>query len=241
MSLKNVYRAASNTVTIKADLTTPQAVNLVALIGHSGSSRSYARVRAAAVEANLTTTPDFDTGLQPFRSHQTGYDATWALTADEAKGAFDKNMFMQFFGAQTYRYWQIDIIDPLASYIDIGRLYISKAFQPTTNIEYGLKEGITDPSRKTRTVSGEVIPLERKKWRYVDFSLGYASEDEMFDGIFTIEYMRGTTKDVLFVIDPDNIPRLQQRSYYGMMENQPVSNATYSLFNKTFRIEEIPS
>lgn len=242
MSLKQVYRSISATMFIEADLGAAKAVNLIALIGHSGSSRSYARIRAASVYANLTTAPDYDSGLLPFRSHQTGYDAAWAAgVSDEQKGALGKNLFMKFFATQTYRYWRIDIVDPQASYIDIGRLYISNAFQPAINIEYGINEGINDPSRKTRTVSGELIPVERKKWRYVDFSLGYASKQEMFDRIFTIENTRGSTRDVLFVVDPDEKEHLQYRSYYGTMSNQPISNPMYSLFSKTFRIEEIPS
>ncbi len=274
MSLKQVYRAASGTAFIQADLLTPQTINLVALMGHSGSQASYARVRGSN---DKSFSSGYDSGLVNFRSHQVAsfssfYDPVllsfpmidvpgYLVTEDEDRlitedGFFlihdvsyeedipdriplEKSMFMQFFTAQTFRYWRIDIVDPLSLYIDIGRLYISKAFQPKTNIEYGINEGIFDPSRKTRTVSGEVIPLERNKWRFVDFSLGYATKEEMFGEIFPIENMRGTTKDVLFVVDPDEKEHLQYRSYYGTMANQPISNPMYSLFSKTFRIEEI--
>lgn len=243
MSLKQVYRAANaSAVFIVVDLLAEKDFNLVALIGHSGSSRSYARVRAAASEADLTADPGFDTGDQPFRSHQTGYDGTWAAGVDdEENGALEKNMFMQYFPVETYRYLRIDIADPNSDYLDIGRLYVSKAWQPETNMDYGMNEGIVDPSRKTRTVSGEVMAVERRKWRYAEFTLGFASKSEMFDGVFKIENMRGRTKDVLFIIDPDETDHLQYRTYYGTMENQPFSHVNFGLFSKTFRIEEIPS
>lgn len=244
MSLKEIYRAAdASSVYIVADLLSAKTINLVALIGHSGSSRSYARIRAATTEAGLTAAPVFDTGNVPFRSHQTGYDATWAAgVPDEQAGAMEKNMFMRYFAAQTFQFWRIDIVDPNSVYLDIGRLYVSKAWQPAVNMDYGAPAGWIDPSRKPRTVSGEVIPLERKKYRFTEFSLSYASEDEMFDNAFEIERIRGRTKDVLYINDPDATKHLQRRSFYGTMESlQPISNRVFQIFDKTFRIEEIPA
>jgi hypothetical protein len=244
MSLKQVYRAANAaSVYIVADLGAAKQINLVSLIGHSGSSRSYARIRAATSEANLTAAPGYDSGLLPFRSHQSGYDATWASgVTDEEYGALDRNLFLKYFAPQTYRYWRIDIADPNSVYLDIGRLYISKAWQPVNNMNYGFAQGIIDPSRKARTVSGEMVPLERTKIRWSEFTLSFANEAEMYDNAFEIERLRGRTKDILFVHDPDAVAQLQRRTFYGAMESpQPIVNVTFGIFEKTFRIEEIPS
>lgn len=241
-SLKQVYRAANaGAVYIVSDLLTAKSINLVALVGHSGSSRSYARIRAATSEANLTAAPGYDSGNVPFRSHQSGYDAGWASgVQDEQYGSMDKNLFVRYFTAQTFRYWRIDIIDPNSVYLDIGRLYISQAWQPAVNMDYGAPAGWIDPSRDSRTVSGELIPLERKKYRYTEFTLSFASEDEMFDNAFEIERLRGATKDVLYINDPDATKHLQRRSFYGKMKGlQPISNHAFQLYSKTFRIEEI--
>lgn len=243
-SLKEVYRAANaSAVYIIADLGAAKTINMVALIGHSGSSRSYARIRAANTQAAVTSAPGYDSGLVPFRSHQSGYDTTWAAgVADEQAGALDKNMFFEKFDDQTFRYWQIDIVDPNSVYLDIGRIYISKAWQPAVNMDYGLSEGWIDPSRKTRTVSGEMVPLERKKYRYAELTFSYTSQDEIFNNAFEIERLRGRTKDVLYINDPDATTHLQRRSFYGTLESlQPIINPTFNLFQKTFRIEEIPS
>ncbi|MCE6993050.1 hypothetical protein [Dyadobacter sp. CY323] len=243
-SLKEVYRAANAaSVFIIADLGSAKTINMVALIGHSGSSRSYARIRGATSQANLTAAPGYDSGLVPFRSHQSGYDAGWASgVQDEQAGSLDRNMFFKKFADQTFRWWQIDIVDPNSVYLDIGRIYISKAWQPEVNMDYGLAEGWIDPSRKSRTVSGEMIPLERKKFRYADFTFSYATQDEVYNNAFEIERLRGRTKDVLYINDPDATAHLQRRSIYGTLEGfQPIINTAFSIFQKTFRIEEIPS
>lgn len=243
-SLKQIYRAAdASSVFIVVDLLKPATVNLVSLIGHCGSSRSFARVRGAASEADLTANPAFDSGDLPFRSHQTGFDDAWAATVDDEEyGALDKNMFVSFFQRQTLRFWRIDISDPNGTHLDIGRLYISNAWQPDTNMDYGTTLGFIDPSREARTASGDFIPVERVKYRYTDFRLSFASEKEMFDGVFEIERMQGKTGDVLFIHDFDDKAYLQKRSMYGVMKGlQPIIHSTYSIFEKTFRIEEIPA
>jgi hypothetical protein len=242
MSLREVYRAASaSAVTITVDLGAAKAINLFSLIGHSGSSRSYARVRAATSLANLTSSPGYDTGNVPFRSHQSGYDATWASgVSDEEAGAMDKNIFLRYFSTQTFRYWQVDISDPNSSYLDIGRIYVSKAWQPAVNMNYGFGDGWIDPSRKSRTVSGQIVPIERKKYRIAELTLSFGTKTEMYSNAFEIERLRGRTRDVLFTPDPDETTDLQRRTIYGTLENlQPIINSNYGIFEKTLRIEEL--
>jgi hypothetical protein len=241
IDLKQVYRVNNTTAFIVSDLGAYQKINFVAIVGHNGSSRSFARVRAANSMSDLTSNPTFDTGDVPFRSHQTGYDNLWAASVtDEDYGSMPKNLFFQYFHDINCRYWRIDIVDPDAKYIDLGRLYISQAWQPETNIDYGISHGLIDPSRKARTKAGSTVSVELSPYRYVDFKLGFGSEVEMFDHAFEFDRLRGRTKDVLFIHDPDAKAYLQKRSVYGTMESlQPVVNTAFDIFEKTFRIEEI--
>lgn len=228
---------------VVADLGTAKAINLIALLGHSGSSRSYARIRAAATEADLTAAPAYDSGDMPFRSHQAGFDATWASgVTDEEEGALETNHFMKWFGqsVQTYRWWRVDIVDPNSVYLDVGRLYISKAWQPETNYNYGASEGRIDPSRQGRTAGGQVQSVERPSYRFTEFTLSYASKDEMYKSAFDIERLRGTTRDVLLIPDPEDTAHLQRRILYGTMKGlQPIINSNFSIYDKSYRIEEI--
>lgn len=239
--LKAVYRINNNSGFIVSDLGVQQKINFIAIVGHNGSSRSYARIRAANSMLDLTSNPTFDSGDIPFRSHQTGYDGLWAASVtDEEYGAMPKNLFAQYFHDVNCRYWRIDIDDPNATYLDFGRLYISNAWQPETNMDYGIAHGLIDPSRKARTKAGNPVSVELEPYRFVEFKLGFGSEAEMFDHAFDFERLRGRTKDVLFIHDPDATAYLQKRSVYGTMEAlQPIINTSFSIFEKTFRIEEI--
>lgn len=243
-SIGQVWRAldAQNAYVV-IDLGAAKAVNLIALLGHSGSSRASGRIRAAASEADLTDNPAYDSGDLPLRSHQAGFDNTWAAgVADEEAGALDTNHFIQWLGgnAETYRWWRIDVNDPNATYFDAGRLYLAHAWQPETNMNYGLSEGWIDPSRTGRTVGGKSMAVARPSFRWSEFTLSYASKEEMFNEAFDIDRLRGTTRDVLFIVDPDDLPNLQKRTIYGTLRGlQPVVNSSFSIFEKSFRIEEI--
>jgi hypothetical protein len=226
---------------ILADLGAAKEINLIALLGHNGSSRGYVRVRAAADIADVESDPDYDSGSLPLRSHQSGYDGTWASSVgDEEYGALETNHFILFLdSAETYRYWHIEIIDTEIEFLDVGRLYISKAFQPATNMDYGVQDGFTDPSQTVRTKSGKVIGNERPKYRWTEFKLSFGSKSEMYDHAFEIDRLRGSTRDVLFINDPSDKDMLQKRSLYGLVRLSPIVNEYFKCFEKTYRIEEI--
>lgn len=232
MSPKLVYRVVGTNLSIAADLGASYPVNMVALIAHNGSPVASCRVRAS--DTNDINTAPFDSGILPMRSNQVGF-------VDNG-GGLDANMFFNFFDEVSYRYFWFTIEDLDADFIDIGRLYISKAWQPQVNMNYGLAETVVDPSKKYRTVAGEVIPLERQKYRVAEFSLDYLTKEEALGEAFDIDMMRGRSKDVLFVVDPDEKEFLQKRSYYGNMEPvQPTRHTNFSIFAKAYRIEELPA
>jgi hypothetical protein len=226
---------------VQADLGAAKSFDLIAVLGHNGSSRGYARVRAAADASDLLTDPAYDSGNLPLRSHQTGYDSSWASGVDdEESGALSTNHFILKLGAAiSYRYVRIDITDTEIEFFDGGRLYISNAFQPSVNIEYGESEGFVDPSTISRAYSGRLIPNERPKYRVAEFMLSFGTKSEMYDALFEIDRLRGATRDVLYIKDPADTAQLQRYTIYGLMKPQPASNTHFSLFEKQFRIEEI--
>lgn len=241
-SIGQVWRTLNTGAYVVADLGAAKAINLIALLAHTGTSRSYGRIRAASSEAGLTSTPGYDSGPLPLRSHQSGYDASWAAgVADEGYGALERNHFLKFLTTpQSYRWWRIDIEDPNASFFDAGRLYLSAAWQAQTNMDYGLAEGITDPSLNTRTVSGRISSKRNPKRRWAGWKLSFATEQEMRERAFDIEWARGETDDVLFLPDPDLGPYTQKRTIYGQLKGlEPIVSAYYAIFEKSFRIEEI--
>ena len=219
---------------VVADMGAALPVDFLGLLGHNASFEGTVRIRAATLEANLESAPDYDSGDLRLRANVV--DPTY-----DDSGSLPTNHFMLHLpAAVTYQYWRFDMLDEDMEYLDVGRLYIGKAFEPETNMSYGLQEGFIDPSTSARTASGRVVPNKRPVYRYADFELSFASEDEMFGVAFDLDRLCGTTRDVLFVQDYANKNLLQKRTIYGNMRSlSPVINTSFRNFGKRYRVEEI--
>jgi hypothetical protein len=210
---------------IEVDLGSLQAIDFVALMGISAFSGT-AQVRMAELYANLTTTPDYDSGIQ---------DLIVAVNFLTLNSFYHKAPNVIF-----ARYVRIDFTTTTGSWVDIGRLYVGKAFQPEFNMDYGESQGFDDQSEKRYTKSGRLESNKKPKRRVQEFTLSFGSKDEMYGALYDIDSNIGTTGDVLFVADLADNTYLQKRSIYGTMGAlNPVVNAYYNLYEKTYRIEEI--
>ncbi|TGE04623.1 hypothetical protein [Hymenobacter fodinae] len=219
-SLQEVYRVLGDAAELNIDLGAAQLVNVVAIMGHSGLSGSTARVTAS----NTPGGADYDSGAVPF------------ITGTKH---FDKSLFFLFFQPVSYRYWRIEISNPGAAYLDLGRLYIAKAFQPSFNMVYGFQHGFTDGSQEFETSSGDSISLKRKKRRFADLMLEDLSEDEVFAELYPLDQLVGATGDVLLVPKPDDT-HLQFSAIYGKIEAmQPNVNTSFNRFTRQFRVREL--
>lgn len=62
------------------------------------------------------------------------------------------------------------------------------------------------------------------------------------DDLFELDRILGVTGDILYITDIDNQEQLQRNTIYGFMSSlQPIVHSSFSLFSKTYRIEEYPS
>ncbi len=239
-------------------------IDLIALLVHTATSTAYVRVRASNTLGNVESSPDYDSGNLPMRSNQTEYaaeadnvllengdavllengdnisleDSEAVLNTDGAMA--ENNFILKLDSPVDYRYWRIDIYDTASSYLDIGRLYMSKAWQPNINIEYGAVISWADTSKIPQASSGQKVPLRRKKFRYTEFSMTFLSEDEALDYLFEFDRLRGITSDILYIKDISNKKQLQRQTIYGLMAAlNPIGHDSFQLHSKSYRIEEL--
>ena len=68
---------------------------------------------------------------------------------------------------------RIDLIDAAnpAGFVKAGRLYLSKAWQPTRNRQLGLQIGFEDPSPQEESRGGQIYPLALFRRRVATFTL----------------------------------------------------------------------
>lgn len=224
MNLYKKYRTADLSAQVNFDLGSAQAIDFAAIVGHNGTP-------AATVTISAGSTPsvgDYSSGALDLL---TGTDAGYEL-----------NNFAEKFAEQTYRYWRFDFSDAgnPDGFLEIGRIYLSKAFQPSKNAIYGMEEGFKDYSRTDRTVSGALSSVSREPLKTAKWELDFATSAEMYGIAREIDRTRGNSKDVIFIPDLDDATNFQTRFLYGRMrDNQPIISAAFSIYRKTYDLEEI--
>lgn len=145
--------------------------------------------------------------------------------------------------AQTYRHFLFAIQDPVNpdGFIQVGRVYLAKKFQPVSNMWAGAERGFDDQSMAMKARSGAVRIDPYGINRTLRFDLKLASEAEMRTKMYEIESARGASGDVFCIMDADQTTYLQQDMIYGVMRDlRPIIRPEMPLYSKGYTIAELP-
>lgn len=140
--------------------------------------------------------------------------------------------------AVTARYWRFTFAVTGLSYIDVGRAWAGEAWQPTFDVAGGYEDGWLDLSETTRAArSGAEFVDERARQRQYALALEALSSSER-DSIREMMRIAGSSKQVLFCLDPDSFAR---ETVIGRLAgSQPIRHRalTSNLYGKAFVIGE---
>jgi hypothetical protein len=227
MQPSDLWSAGTTSGFIQADLGSAQVINLVALLFTNASATATWRVRAASSAAALTGTPGYDSGTVPM----------WASAGIPKE--HDKHAMLWIPATVTYRYVRIDFTDTgnTDGFVRAGRLYISRALEPSYNFVYGSKQGFEDPSERARLPGGQTVTTRRRQLPTFECTLRYLSPEEA-DTLTLIRLRQGASKDVLVCLDPNTTnTRRNQQIHYGLLESgRTISNWDLNLFEETVKL-----
>ena len=218
------------------DLGAATAVNLISLLFHRGTSAGTWRVRGATSQANLTASPGYDSEtLRPSMP-------LWPAGSDLS--GWPRRHARLWLGAtpQTYRWWRIDVSDaasPDGSF-EAGRLYLSNAWQPTQNRDYGDGFGTAEDAAVIESEGGASYPRGRPGRGFRDFALNYQSKAEMLGSFHRIQRLRGTSRDILVIDDPEEDVYAMEMMTYGILTGaNPMSNNLFRLYRTQVSMREL--
>lgn len=213
------------------DLGAAQSINLVWLGYTNATATDTWRIRAASSEANLTSSPLYDSGSLDIWTSSTDRD-TW-----------DRIHALHWMDSPvSARYWRIDVSSTSPdSVFTIGRLYLSNAYQPSRNVRYGLTTGTVEQIRRTESLLGNVFPRPSAKRQAMDFALEHLTRDEMLGSLYRIQRSRGVSSDVLVILDPDETEYLMELTCYGLFKDlSRIEIPTVNVYKTSLSLEEMP-
>jgi hypothetical protein len=200
---------------------------ICALVAHNISTEGKIRMRASETDPTMVANVVYDSGWGDTWPpvYQTE-DVPWeADNCWEGQWTPEQRSGLNFpaWRATSYpiyaRYWLIEIDDTVntAGYIEIGRVFLGNAWQPTINMAYGAGIGIEDPSEIDEAISGAEFASKRAKYRVAHFTIENLTTDEAMSYGFDLMRAVGTTDDVLFIYDPTETLHSQRRSMLGRL------------------------
>lgn len=140
------------------------------------------------------------------------------------------------------RYWRVEITDSgnAAGYVQIGRVFIGPAWQPETNMSWGLALGWQTDTELQQARSGALYFSRRTPRRVTRFSLENMTEDEALANAFELQRRAGIDAEVLYIFDPDDtVHALRRRFLARMRELSPIENPYPNGHQTPVQIEEL--
>lgn len=189
------------------------------------SGWSVGAPRAAWNTLNWTD-PAFWTGLLPW--------------ADNERSPWIIHVFAEPVIGQ---YWTLEIDDTSNAdgHVQLGRLFMGKAWQPSINYGYG-NNGLSfrDNSIRAQTLSGGEKSWRRLNPRIFQFGFDYLPEAEMYGAGYDFQRAVGFDGEVFVIPDPAGAQFLHKRSFLANVTRlDALSQAIFAHGSTAFELKEI--
>lgn len=180
----------------------------------------------------------YPSGVLPF-----GHPAAWdgKLTQAELDAGYQIGFTHVADTPQSARYWLIEIDDTANAdgYVDLGRLVVSFAWQPTYAFATGAKMGWETSSSRTETPGGSFIHRDRPRRRRFDLTVQNLGSDEALVFAFDLARKYGTSGQIYFIFDPDDEEHMHRRAFLATLrELSPLDVPYHAAMTPAFALVE---
>lgn len=143
-------------------------------------------------------------------------------------------------GGISYRWVLINVTDTTNpdGHLEIGRLYVSDAWQMRTNVAYGSSPfSFENRSVTSTTYAGGDVTRQREASKLQTMLIQAFSEEEIFEDLYRLSTRMGI--DVLAIQDPDSAYRFQKMIYGKILDRYDVVNPLFDQFETIVRLKGI--
>jgi hypothetical protein len=233
---------------LDVDLTGARIIRTFAIANHSISLNGRYRLRFGDDPAFSLST--YDSGWQdvwptiyPFGSLAWGDPAWWGgkISAEDA-ASYTATLIVVMPDSYSGRYLRLEIDDTgnTAGYVDLGRLFVADAWQPARNMVYGASIGFIDRTGVQEALSGAEYFTERRNPRTAKIDFTGMSQDEAMGSAYELQRVAGTSREVLFIFDPDDTIHAIRRRWLGRLRSlNALENPGPNRWRTPFEIKEL--
>lgn len=226
----------------------PQAETFKALILGATNVTTNVKWRIRSYTDGTFETADYDSGwLEPFVGLADDLewgDPNWWLQLlpfdDEERRVNLIHIFDDEPVARVHWSFEIDDTTNPAGVIDIGRLFMPRAWEPSINYQYSDNNlSFQDNTLRSTTLGGSEDKWRRINPRVFRFSIDYLPELEAFRRAYPLMRVAGFNGEVFVIPDKEDAEFMQQRSFLGSFSQMDgLSQVEFQLAGTAFEIKE---
>jgi hypothetical protein len=222
--------AATTSTVFTVDLGTAKTIRAVGLVNHNLSNGSSWTVEASSSAAFSSI------------GYASGSVPSWPAGTVAADIAGVARPCSATALSATFRYWRIAINNPSnpAGYIQIGRLFIGDAWQPSVNYQAGATLGYETDTSFERSLGGAEFASVRPMRRVMRFGLPALPNAEAFGTGLEVIRRSGTHGEVLLIPDSADTANLARRNFMGRLRQlSPVEQPFGTSGTLGFEVSEL--
>lgn len=139
------------------------------------------------------------------------------------------------------RYYEIEFFDEANpdGYIQLGRIFIGKKYQPTVNMSLGSSVGFESRTLVDESISGAEYFDRRRSYRVARFDLSFMDLAESHLNS-DLQKISDTDSEVVFVYDPEDPVGLGRKSFLGRLRTlTPIEQPYTTLYRTSYEIKEM--
>lgn len=160
---------------------------------------------------------------------------------EEERRNYPKDFIYDIGETATARYWLTEFSDTTNDdgYVEFGRLFISRGYQPSHNFNYDNEFGWQDDTLEVAALGAEYFDV-RVPVRVFNCVIENIEEDEALVYLFEMQRRVGKKGQLVVVLDPDATTHWQRKSFIARnIEITPLSNPHYNRHSAAMRLREI--
>lgn len=237
---------ANASTKLRFALTKDRIVGVVAVVNHNLSTNATWRYRVYSDSGYSTLA--YDSGmLEVWPTMPVGYfewedDGFWNMrTPEEDRELFTATTIHVPSETVIAQYYQVEFFDDTNpdGYVQLGRIFVGKKYQPTINMSLGASVGYESRTLIDEAISGSEYFDRRNSFRVARFSLGLldASDSSLNADLMKVQ---DTDQECVFVYDADDSIGISRKSFLGRLRTlSPIEQPYATTYQTNYEIKEL--
>lgn len=234
-----VYQTTANTTVVTIDYGSAREFQLIALLH---SNVTYQAVWTIEVSSNGSSWSTLKAS-SPFWCNLSAIPGSWSTEDEDPRRGYLGyiHAFYLHGSVQTYRHIRITITDSGAgsgtNWIQVGRLFVGKIFQPGVNYAYGSDIEILDKSERVDMPRGAPLFLRLNKTLQFNITMEFLTQAEMEEYLYELNYWCGNNRELLCCLDPSTVSNRHKRILYGTLgQGLKIAHQSYGIFEQKLTV-----